>query len=431
MNLKPLLYFPIFYLLSFGCTKKVEKSGQIEVTFWHVMGGPLGKTLDEMVAEFNKTHPKILLKTVSMGSYTALSQKIMAAVAAGNPPEMAQAYESWTSQLIETASITPIQDFIDGPNGLSKEDLADFWPAMLRDNTFDGKIWSFPFNKSVPVYYYNKRLFRQEGIEQFPKDWGEFLNAAKRLTKDTNGDGLPEQWGTAFPIGATWMFQCLLLQNGGKPLSDDGKKTEFNSLEGVEALTYLVDQLHKEKVAYLVTGFEHQNDLLAGKVGMIQSSIASLAYIREALQRSKPEERIEMGLAPLPAQKRKGVVLSGTNVILFSKPPKERQEAAWEFIKWMSLTENTAKWAIGSSYLPLRQSALKTEIFKKYLKENPRLSEVIEQVNYAEPEPQSVIWFNGRTILEEEGLQSALKGIISPQEALNLAAEKINKIQQK
>jgi len=47
----------------------------------------------------------------------------------------------------------------------------------------------------------------------------------------------------------------------------------------VEALQLMVDLVHKYKVAYLTTGFEHQNDFLAGRLGMIQGSSASLSYL--------------------------------------------------------------------------------------------------------------------------------------------------------
>ena len=71
-----------------------SSSGVVTVQFWHAMGGPLGDALDELVAEFNETHPEIDIESVSMGRYQALSQKIMAAVAAGQPPVLAQAYEA-------------------------------------------------------------------------------------------------------------------------------------------------------------------------------------------------------------------------------------------------------------------------------------------------------------------------------------------------
>ena len=128
------------------------------------MGGPLGKVLDEMIDEFNSTHPDIEVVSVSMGNYQALSQKIMAAVTADKPPVIAQVYESWTAQLLAAGKIVSIDTFVFGEQGLSKEELEDIFPVFIEDNTFDGQLVTFPFNKSVPAYFYNIDMFKKAGI---------------------------------------------------------------------------------------------------------------------------------------------------------------------------------------------------------------------------------------------------------------------------
>ena len=51
--------------------------------------------------------------------------------------------------------------------GLSHEDLNDFFPGMIETNVYpqlDGKMYSFPFTKSVLMMYFNKRVLRSAGI---------------------------------------------------------------------------------------------------------------------------------------------------------------------------------------------------------------------------------------------------------------------------
>ncbi|MCK4576265.1 ABC transporter substrate-binding protein, partial [candidate division WOR-3 bacterium] len=55
----------IAVLFLFNCKGDVEK--RTVVTFWHAMGGPLGKTLDSLIVEFNQTHPEIKIDHVGMG----------------------------------------------------------------------------------------------------------------------------------------------------------------------------------------------------------------------------------------------------------------------------------------------------------------------------------------------------------------------------
>ena len=92
--------------------------GEDPVRFWHAMGGPLGKSLSGLVEDFNRGPAANSVESVSMGRYTALSQKIMAAVAAGGPPDLAQCYEAWTANLIANESVVPFSRFLEGRKGI-------------------------------------------------------------------------------------------------------------------------------------------------------------------------------------------------------------------------------------------------------------------------------------------------------------------------
>ena len=399
-------------LLPGGCQKK-KAGGVVDVTFWHVMGGPIEKTLNALIEEFNRTHPGISVKPLGLGSYDALSQKLLAAVAAGKPPVASQAYESWTSKLIESRAIVPIQNYLSGADGLSPTEWRDIYPVLLRSCTIQDTLWAWPFNKSVAALYYNRDLFRKAGLDpdKPPATWDEFRVDAKKLTKGGT-------YGTAFKVDI-WNFGSLLYQNAGTFLTSNGMRSAFQGREGVEALEYLRGLIALDSVAYLTSGFEHQNDFLQGKVGMVQSSCASLSYMDTLI-------KFDLGMAPLPVGKRKSVILAGTNAVIFAKASPEEQRAAWLFLKWMSEPEQTARWSSASSYLPIRYSALNKEVMQAKLKHYRGLEQVIFQLEYAELEPQTSGWVTGRKILESEALEKALRGETEPGVALEEAARKVD-----
>jgi multiple sugar transport system substrate-binding protein len=400
-----------------GCGRRKSAGGVVEVTFWHGMGGPLGRVLNQLIDEFNQTHEGIYVNSVSMGQYTALSQKIMAAVAAGKPPVMAQAYENWTVELILSKSIVPIQNFVDGPEGLSRESLDDILPVFIENNQWDGVIWSFPFNKSVRALYYNRDLFAASGLDpdRPPRTWQEYFDFARKITRDIDGDGYPEIWGTAGQV-AVWMFGNLMLQNDGEWLDESGEHVAFDSPEGVEALTFMRDLLTGD-VGFITAGFEYQNDFLAGKVGMVEGSTVSVAFMEGKYD-------FKLGIAALPVGRRPGVTIAGTNVVIFDGIPEEKQRAAWEFIKWFTDTEQTAKWSAGTFYVPVRQSALETELLQQKFREYPGLEEAYAQLRYASFEPKIAGWYAGRRYLAERAIESVLRGNADVALALEKAADK-------
>ncbi|MFH1689332.1 MAG: ABC transporter substrate-binding protein [Candidatus Eisenbacteria bacterium] len=401
-----------------GCGGGGDESnaGMVTVQFWHAMGGPLGDALDELVAEFNETHPGIDIESVSMGRYQALSQKIMAAVAAGQPPVLAQAYEAWTGELIENGSAEPLNGYIDGADGLTAAELDDFVPGMLDNNSWDGIVYSFPFNKSVRAIYWNKDLFSAANLDRAPANWSEYEEFARRLTKDTNGDGETDQWGTAGQISA-WMFENLLLQNGGRILTDDGSAVAFDSPEGVEALDLMVRLL--TRWGKVTSGYEYQNDFQAGKVAMIEGSTVSLSFM-------EGKYTFDMAVAPLPQQKGKGCYVAGTNVVIFSDASQAQKDAAWKFIKWFTTPEISARWAARTGYAPVRMSAMESGAMVARFAEIQGLEDVLRQLEFASYEPRSAAWYAGRKHLEEVGVESALRQRMTSPEALAEAARLVN-----
>jgi len=417
----------IVILLLAGCGRREGKGGT-KVTFWHAMGGPLGKSLAGLVEKFNQTHPQIHIQSVSMGTYTALSQKIMASISAGNPPTIAQVYENWTMELIDGGALTPLQRFIEEDTTFSGEDLADFFPVFLQGNTYQDTIWTFPFNKGLPALYYNRKMFQEAGLDPNspPRTWKEFLAYARKLTVDTNGDGTPDQWGTAFSIPTCMaIFQSKLLQDGGQILDLRQNRALFASPIGVSALQFLIDLVKRYKVAYITSGaYEHQTDFAAGRVAMIQGHIVSLTYM-------KPQLTFTPGIAPIPQGKIKAVMVTGTNIAIFKSSTPAQQKAAWKFIKWFTATQQTAQWSKETNYIPVRRSALETPALQEKFQDTPGLKETMLQIEYAVGQPKCAAWFEGRRHLEEDAIEGAMRGYVSPKEGLTKAAQRLNQELQK
>lgn len=397
-------------MLSSGCAGSGADKGVAVVTFWHVMGGPSGEALEMIADSFNSRHPEAKIELISVGTYEALSTKLMASIS--NPPVMSQVYESWTSEFYSSGILSPIEDFMDS------SDLAevknDVFKVFVDDNTFSGKLVTMPFNKSVPAYFYNEDIFEKEGYAAFPSTWDSFLEAMKKMTKDENKDNEPEFHGTAFNINV-WMFECRLLQYGGA-LADSSLKPLFNSEAGVKAIEIERQMVIKDKSAYTTTGYQHQDDFLSQKVATIYGSCVSLSFIMDA----KPPFRV--GMAPVPKGEREAVLISGTNVAVFNKASKEQQKAAYEFIKFFTSTEMQALWSAKTGYLPVRKSSMDSEILKVQFEKQKGLKEVYGQLEYAYMEPQAKEWYIGRKLLGN-ALEYAVKGSKTSQEALNEAAD--------
>jgi ABC-type glycerol-3-phosphate transport system substrate-binding protein len=370
------------------------------------MSGPLGKRLEQMVADFNALHPEGEVKAANMGSYDALAQKLMGAVASNSPPVIAQMYESWTDQFFTANILYPFEEFIKDDPGF---DLADFYPVFIQDNTYDSILVSLPFNKSVPVFYYNDDLLKAHGIEDFPEDWIEFRSACEKLRSSNI-------WPTSWPIDV-WYFSSMLDQQNGMLYDEAKGQPLFNSEKGVAVLQYLVD-LVQDSLLYLNPGFQRQAEFLSGNVAMIPASVVSWAFM-------KGQTEFTIKVAPFPQAGKKAVVIAGTNIGMFRQTTPEQKQLAWEFVKWFLEPQNQMRWTEASFYLPTRRSTLELASYHAFVDENPGYDRIVAQLDYAQTEPRVKEWFTGRIYLNK-ALEEAIRMERTPAQALDRAAHKLS-----
>ncbi len=157
----------------------------------------------------------------------------------------------------------------------------------------------------------------------------------------------------------------------------------------------LKDGLAKEGQA-----FDHQNEFMAKKCGIIESSVTSKIYMN-------PDFRLGMAPVPgiedesLPGGVYRSTILSGTNICIFNNNDPKKIEGAWDFIKWFTNTENGVDWSIGTTYMPVRISSVNSEKMKQKMQEDPNLNAIYGYLDNLAFEPRITAWFEIRDLIAD------------------------------
>lgn len=406
----------IAIVLVVGLVLPGSAAGPVAVTFWHGMSGVLLEPLNELTRDFNALNPGINVNAQYQGTYGILNQKLIASVAAGNPPTITQAFSNWTDQLIRANAIVPMERFIKGPDGLSAEEFNDILPVLRQANTFNGVVWTMPFNKSVYLLFYNVDLLKQLNLK-VPQTWDELVSVAKAATKE-DGGRITRYGFVVRP--ETDYFTTLMLTNGGTFMRGT-KEVAFNSPAGVEALQFLVDLVQKHKVAYVLDNYADA-DFGAGKVAMYIATNPGLSFARAAVA-----DKFAVGLAPLPYKTTRATLMSGTDVAITAKATPEQQAAAWKYIKFITGTTGTTRWSLRTFYMPVRRSAQNSTLMQVYLRNNPEHRAGLDSLAFAHTEPNIAEWNEIRDIIKS-AVESAILGKATPKAALDGAAAKANQL---
>ncbi|MCQ6559014.1 ABC transporter substrate-binding protein [Paenibacillus mendelii] len=172
------------------------------------------------------------------------------------------------------------------------DDFFDFedpkWPAgMKKHGMVNGKMYGFTTSISnASGIYYNKTLFEREGLPD-PHDlvaqdnwnWETFLDIAKKATKDTDGDGVIDQWGVTNT--APNLVRILIHSNDAAFIEQkDGKSVfAYDNPNLLEALHYYSDlyNVHKVVKPSKNENFDDYNDsqtvFAAGKAAMVTGEV--------------------------------------------------------------------------------------------------------------------------------------------------------------
>jgi ABC-type glycerol-3-phosphate transport system substrate-binding protein len=435
--------------------KEFNEDGKRIITFWHAMGGVMGEALSDLIKEYNESQDKYHIHTEFMGRYDILEQKIIASVMAGKTPDIAQMYEATTNLLTRDKgeeSLISLNDYL-------KEwgQFDDLYPCFKETVTFDDdQVYAMPFNKSFPVLFYNQEVLDVLGLKKAPETWEELelyskmvqesvvlekktkrffsnINLKKRLLEG-DSEALEKYApvaGYAFSVDP-WHFEIVIMQKGGKLISDDKKKALFATDLAVDSLSFWTSAV-SEGWGYKTEGYNHQNDFGARKVAFIITSSVSRKFMERKLN-------FKFGTTSVPMSGKKVSIMSGTNVCIFNGLGKERTDGAWDFLSWLVSPESTSKWAKGTYYVPVRKKALETKVMKDWLASTTGADAAISQLPYGASEPALSAWYNCRIILrshmekiisiiEKSGKRADVKGTTRDQ--LQQAVKKMNKVLEK
>ncbi len=400
-------------------------AAHVDITLWHTQQGANGDNLAFMVKLFNDTHPNITLKAEYAGSYDDEYKKLLAAAKGGGLPELGVAYENVVADLMRGNIIVPLDSYINGGDGLSKDSLDDIFPGYLATNRFkqyNNQLLSFPFTKSQLMAYYNVDLLTAAGVSSIPQTWDDYATAMKKVADYAKAKGMPFNGSDAIYID-TSDIDYKIMSRGGALVSDDQSKVAFNNPAALAALQFDAD-LVKSGASYMSQGNDWENDFVAQKnVARLDSSTG--ATFLAALLQKAPAQFKWVAAAPPSDGTHKVTVMYGANIAMFKSTP-EKQAAAWTFIKWFSEAPQTATWSIKSHYLPVRKSAAATADFQKELAANAPLKADFDYLANAVPEPNVAGWQQVRDVLRDAET-SVVTGKTTPKAALDDAETKANK----
>lgn len=297
--------------------------------------------------------------------------------------------------------------------------------------TVDGDVYMIPGSFYPWLLVYNSKLFAEAGLDPSrpPKTMEEFLEYAKVLTRDIDGDGKIDQWGfgmtAARNLGLFSRFSGFLWGTGGDYLTEDFSSSALNSPEALEGFKFFVELATKHKVTHPGAVNMGPNDVRIAMANEKVAMVIGTSFTPGIVNGINPKLNAlkVLQFAPFPSYDEKPVATQATLVGQVISAKTKHPQEAWDFIKYVNNYENQlATWYVNgwtSARRDVAQSeAITSDKFGRVLVENQ------ERVKF----PPAIGEWTEIADIVTTALQNALTGVQTIEEALSEAHNTVNKL---
>ena len=435
----------LFLVLAMGLTSfltaagEADKGKKVVLTWYQWFDAQTHeRELQPTIQAFQELHPNVTVELSAIPN-EAYWDRLALDIAGGVEGDIVTldtgaGLLGYYSQRPEGAFI-PLDEYIKGyvlPDGTNLEK-----DVMMVDSVkIDGNIVALPYIMfNAPMTAYRKSILNEAGVD--PNElltWENYLNAAKKLKQDTNGDGTVDIFGFGHPVFAEvisrwWHMHWLWTAGGGifpreqPPYTAD--RLIFNSKENVAALTFLKKMIDEAGPSGLKTVSELHSMYTNGSLATVQIATWTLANFAGMM--SENDYMNDVGMIPFPSYDVGGGAVKEPVYVSWGNPLavssiSDHPDEAFDFIAFMHSKE-AQKLAMN------RAAPTNRLVYDDFAKLKPKQAEFVQLAQkYEMRNVPDIVQWNQFDHIIQESIKSALSGTASVQDALDRGQNEMVKV---
>lgn len=323
--------------------------------FWYGLTGKLGEITAEHCARFNQSQTKYEAVCVGQGGYDRAEQNTIAAFRSKQHPTLVQIYDAGTVNFMLSGAIYPASQLVKDFN--LKVDWSNYFPGIANYYaTSKGEMWSFPYNSSTALFYWNQDLFAKVGLNAAPATIEEWDQALAKL----KGAGV--ECGFAFDFD-TWMPLEQFSAIHNIPLASKNNGYDGLDAELVFNKTRFADYMKLWK-SWLDKGYAKIQTAQVGKTilqafadGSCATMLTSVA--NHGVVGGLVDGAFKWDVAMLPVYagtKRHNSLVGGASLWTMQGKSKAEYEGASAFLQFIAQPTEEQWFATNTGYIPVTKT---------------------------------------------------------------------------
>jgi sn-glycerol 3-phosphate transport system substrate-binding protein len=406
---------------------------RIKFEYWYGLTAQLGEIMVDHCKRFNESQTKYEAVCIGQGGYDKAEQNTIAAYRSKQQPTLVQIYDAGTVNFMLSGAIYPANQLVKDFN--MTVDWADYFPGVANYYaTSKGEMWSFPYNSSTALLYWNKDAWAKIGKTKGPETIEEWFSDLRKMKAAGVECGLAFDYDTWMPLEQFSAIHNLPIATKNNGYDGLDAEVTFNKTRFVD---YMKDwkKLQDEGIARVQTAQTGKTLNQAFADGSCASILTSVANHGVIGQTAVPG--LNWGVAMLPVYegtKRQNSLVGGASLWIMAGKSKEEYEAAAAYLAFLAKPEEALWFSTVTGYIPIRTSGFKYLMDNKFYEDKKYAGRelAIASLTATPPSPLSRgIRLGNFTQIRAEiraELEAAFTGKKEMQQALNDAADRSNQI---
>ncbi len=352
MSSRKALFLVLAIALVLGSLPVTAQDDQINMTMW-VRSIPF--QTQALVDEWNANNDsQVELTVIPSGEFVT---KMGAAIAAGEPPDIASIDLIYTPAFAAAGQLVDITEYV---RALPYAD--DLTPAHMELGMYEGRNYAVPTGVDGSFIIYNIDLFEQAGLDPDnpPSTWDEMLEAARAI--NALGDDIYGYW---FSMGCSgcnaFTFLPFIWASGGDVLSDDYSEATITSdpivREALEFYNTIWEEGLVPEGASIDDGSNFVSAFAGGNIGMSGTGNFAIA----GYTTDHPD--LNFGVFHIPGKDGGAASFGGGDVIAIASGT-EHVDEAWRFIEWTMSEEAQIEIYAANGQIPVRLELVDNKYFE-------------------------------------------------------------------
>ncbi|WP_327091528.1 extracellular solute-binding protein [Nonomuraea sp. NBC_01738] len=350
-------------------------TGTIKV--W-AMGGE-GEKLPQLAKTYEAANPGVKIEVLSL-PWDGAHDKIAAAVAARNTPDISLIGTTWMAEFAKTGALDPVPALID---------RASFFPGAMEAVTVNSTAYGVPWYVDTRALFYRKDLAEKAGIKDAPKTWDDLKKLAKAYQ-----DKAGAKWGMYLPPTKPGSGQFVVpwtWQQGGEVVKD-GAYT-MDTPEMVKSLAFYKSFFTEKLAPTSLQAGDAERWFIDGTLGM---QITGPWMVKKFEELGGPGFADKFGIVPLPGNGKQTSFVGGGDLAVFKE--SKNRDAAWKFVHWLTQAETQLSWYDIQKDLPSVQAAWQDQ----KMSADAKVAAFGEQLKDTKAMPATETWEQVQKMIEEE-----------------------------